>query len=706
MGCRGPTEHAARTRFATADPDHAPRRVAGAASRTAWAGAQDKVVSTRLRIPSAHAPNAQNGVDAVPGCSAAREINKSVVSILNLSLGATDLGPWALAKPGRSYNAAMLDRSCHSPNHRFLNLPMQAGEGVLCLAPHLDDMVQGCAGLLKQSQMQGLRVKSVIVTAAEEGQALTEPRNALVKAVQMLELAWPEHWDFPAHALRHAPPLIARIEQALAEHQPRWLLLPALTEPSPDHQALALAGMAAAQRYHQAHVLFYEVTVPTQINTVVDISGWAQHKSQAVQVLADLAGQPWYWRRSEAIATLRASMVQPPAQAAEGFWQIPLELVQAQQLGASLGGWPLSRNAMGLANVPAQLPLVSVIIRSMNRPTLADAIASVAAQTYPNIEVVVINATGYAHALPNFPAQRLKLSLVDALDEQGQRQRLGRSAAANQGLAAAQGDLLLFLDDDDLLGSTQLEQLVTALLTHSTAAAAYCGVRVEGPDGQWVRDYDLPWQAQRLRGANFLPIHSVLFRRADVKALGAHFDEDLPVLEDWDFWCQLSREKEFIHVAGILAVYRQGHGESHVGDISHENHWAKWHQKILFQHGLAWGMEDQTQTLAWHAVALDQSETQRTLLQEKISELLLQLESAQKNAREATAALQESENEKIRACNELSEGWLAAQTKSQELARDLHASQADAALARRSLQMLQQSRAVRFSTALRSIFKK
>ena len=615
----------------------------------------------------------------------------------------------------------MLDRPYNSPDNVFLPLPLNAGDGILCLAPHPDDEVLGCGGLLTLAQRQGLRVQTIIVTSGEQGMEQGQDDGLRLeesrKAAQILQLPSPETWGFADRELRHSPPLIERIEQALAAHQPRWLLLPALTEPHPDHQALALAGMAAAQRYGQANVLLYEVGAPTQINTVLDISDVAELKWQALELFESQEQRHEYCRHSAAMATLRSFVAGPDVTAAEAFWQIPAHLLLKGDVGASLGGWPLQRNAVGLAAKPEQLALVSIIIRSMNRPTLGDAIASVAAQTYPNIEVVVVNATGQEHAVPAYPQQRLKLNVVSESDEQGQEQRLGRSAAANLGLKSVNGEFVLFLDDDDLLSPTHLERLASELQAQVLAAAAYTGVRVEGPDGQWIRDYDLPWDVRRLRGINYLPIHSVLFKREQMKKAGARFDEALPVLEDWDFWCQLSRQGEFFHVPGVAAVYRQGYGDSHVGDAAHENHWSKWHQRILLKNAKIWGLEDQTQTLAWNAVALDKAETQRATLQEQLTQVQAQLEKMQQELSSAVVQLNASENERIRVISELEDQLKVSENErirvSTESTEQLQAlsikfdqSQAEVALAKRSLEMLQQSRPVRISKALRAIVKK
>ncbi|WP_305807299.1 hypothetical protein, partial [Stenotrophomonas sp. YIM B06876] len=114
-----------------------------------------------------------------------------------------------------------------------------------------------------------------------------------------------------------------------------------------------------------------------------------------------------------------------------------------------------------------------------------------------------------------------------------------------------------------------------------------------------------------------LPIHAVLFRRSAVRAAAAHFDEQLPVMEDWDFWCQLSHQGPFVHVPGIGATYRQGLGTSQLGDAQHANYWAPWHRRILEQHARRWGPAEQSATLAWHAIALDRVEQQNHQLQQQ-----------------------------------------------------------------------------------------
>jgi FMN phosphatase YigB (HAD superfamily)/glycosyltransferase involved in cell wall biosynthesis len=200
------------------------------------------------------------------------------------------------------------------------------------------------------------------------------------------------------------------------------------------------------------------------------------------------------------------------------------------------------------------LPLVSILVRSMDRPMLAEALQSIAQQTYPHIEVILVNAKGAGHSLPATTCGQFPLRFIDA------GRPLPRAAAANAALDAACGQFLLFLDDDDLLLADHIATLASVLI-EGQVQAAYSGVRLIDAAGATVRLLNEPWEPKRLRGANFLPIHSVLFHAA-LRDAGCRFDESLDCLEDWDFWLQVSRHSEFQQVAEISALYRFSLGNS------------------------------------------------------------------------------------------------------------------------------------------------
>lgn len=201
-------------------------------------------------------------------------------------------------------------------------------------------------------------------------------------------------------------------------------------------------------------------------------------------------------------------------------------------------------------------PLVSIIIRSMDRPSLDDALQSVAGQTYPNVEIVVVNAKGPGHRLLGTHWGQRPLRWVD------HGVPLPRSQAANAGLDAAGGHWIGFLDDDDVLFPEHLQELTRGLAANPQLRSAYANTRVEFyQEGRHLGTYEQrqAFDRHRLWGRNFLPIHSVLFERS-LLAQGCRVDEGLEVYEDWDFWTQLSRHTDFLHVDRTTCCYRNfGH---------------------------------------------------------------------------------------------------------------------------------------------------
>lgn len=231
-------------------------------------------------------------------------------------------------------------------------------------------------------------------------------------------------------------------------------------------------------------------------------------------------------------------------------------------------------------------PLVSVIVRSMDRPSLAQAIRSVVEQSHRPIELVLVNAKGQAHAA--LPDQVADLALRRVAADDGQP--LPRARAAQAGLQAASGEWALFLDDDDELLPTHLSRLVQAGLQHANAPAVYADVDMGCVvDGVWQQQHRFAadFDPVRLLFENYLPIHAVLFRR-EVALRQACFDADFDLFEDWDFWLQLAQFDAFVRVPGVSARYMAAPvaGRSEVFEDSpaarqaRERLFEKWRQRL------------------------------------------------------------------------------------------------------------------------------
>ena len=532
-------------------------------------------------------------------------------------------------------------------------------ERVLCVAPHPDDEVFGCGGLLAALVDHGCRVQTVILTCGGAGgggvnpssspddQALiAQRREESSQAANALGTPPPEFLSFDDRSLRYGPALKAALAAAIQQHAPQLLLLPSLSEPHPDHQAAALAGLAAASEAGPGlrTVLFYESGAPLHANVHFPIDAVAERKWQAVRCFTSQLGVEDYEGHARAMAALRAFGLRPTCREAESFFQVDMAAVREKGALAALPQWPWVRERLQLANDPAQLPLVSVLVRSMNRGCLPEALASVALQTHANLELVVVNASGQPHAPLDYLPATLPWRIIEPphipSDLPGPARSCGRAHAANLALQAALGELALFLDDDDLLEPQHLERLIAALADHPQAVGAYSGVRVETHDGTHLRDYDLPWSRERLQGVNFLPIHAVLFRMQTVRERGLCFDEELPVLEDWDFWLQLTEGANLMHCPGVSAVYRQGLGQSALGDPEHPNHWRVWHRRLLERWADDASSEAVAAALAWHAVELDRVQVQTVRLVTSHDAELMRLQQSKQDAAQQVQALE------------------------------------------------------------------
>lgn len=205
---------------------------------------------------------------------------------------------------------------------------------------------------------------------------------------------------------------------------------------------------------------------------------------------------------------------------------------------------------------------MSVIIRTQNRPEfLREAIRSVAGQTYSNIELLVINDGGKECQQL---VQEEATGHIQSFQYHPLKNQTGRSHAANIGLEHSQGDLIIFLDDDDWFLPEHIHKLASALIDRPEIKVAYTGVHcVDEHKNILPMHFAIPFDATRLISGNYIPIHSALFSRTLLE-LGCKIDEFLDDYEDWDFWIQASMYTQFLFVEGFSAFYRNT-GQSGVG---------------------------------------------------------------------------------------------------------------------------------------------
>ncbi len=202
-------------------------------------------------------------------------------------------------------------------------------------------------------------------------------------------------------------------------------------------------------------------------------------------------------------------------------------------------------------------PLVSVIVRSMARPSLVTALESIGVQDHPRVEAIVVAASGPAHPAPPARAGVHPVRFVPS------ERPLLRPLAANAGLDAVAGEWITFLDDDDVLLPNHVSGLVAAQRNAGDAKLIYTTARARFSDGS-SETIGQPFALIQLYERNFIHLSMSLFSR-DLLARGCRFDESLEILQDWDFFLQCAQHTRFHFGPGQTFEWRADVGNAGTG---------------------------------------------------------------------------------------------------------------------------------------------
>lgn len=182
----------------------------------------------------------------------------------------------------------------------------------------------------------------------------------------------------------------------------------------------------------------------------------------------------------------------------------------------------------------SNLPLVSVYLPTRNRAKLLHrAIHSVLAQTYPNIELIVVDDASEDDTRARIRAHPHREQFVFL----EQPRCLGACAARNRAIDVARGELITGMDDDDAFCPERISTLQRSFRDGSWSCVASCIVE-RTPHGDITRrvDYGVITLEDMLH-YNRLG-NQVLTRTSYLRAIGG-FDPALPALQDYDTWLRL-----------------------------------------------------------------------------------------------------------------------------------------------------------------------
>lgn len=199
-------------------------------------------------------------------------------------------------------------------------------------------------------------------------------------------------------------------------------------------------------------------------------------------------------------------------------------------------------------------PLVSVVTPTKDRPALLDrALRSVVAQRYENWELVVIDDGG------SEDSEAVVEAVGDARMSWSKIQGSGAPGARNAALKQVRGDLIAYLDDDNIMDPDWLYAVVWAFEQRPDADVLYGAfviddmLRVAGEASgamPWTFLYE--WDREALCRDNLADMSSIAHRSG---LPGAWFDEQLHELNDWDLLIRLTADKDPLVLPAIACYY-------------------------------------------------------------------------------------------------------------------------------------------------------
>jgi hypothetical protein len=199
-----------------------------------------------------------------------------------------------------------------------------------------------------------------------------------------------------------------------------------------------------------------------------------------------------------------------------------------------------------------RLPLVSVVTPSYQQGAfIAETVASVLGQDYPNLEYWVVDGgsddTTMA-VLTRFQGDP-RLHVISARDR-------GQSDAINKGWARCRGQILAWLNSDDTYLPGAISGQVAALLAAPSAGAVYGDARYIAADGRPLRRISSPSFSPAAVLSLRLPIQPTVFLRRAVVARVGPLDLARRYSMDTDYWARAIMIAPWVQRRALVATYR------------------------------------------------------------------------------------------------------------------------------------------------------
>lgn len=198
-------------------------------------------------------------------------------------------------------------------------------------------------------------------------------------------------------------------------------------------------------------------------------------------------------------------------------------------------------------------PLVSIITPSWNSEEyIEQTIQSVLAQTYPNIEYIIVDGKSTDRTLEVIKRYEHKITHWVSEPDEGMYQ------AINKGFGIARGDIFAYLNSDDLYFPETIEKVVELFLKNPTTDLIFGSldfIDVFGIKMYTQRYPNFNWKRFACSKYAMLGQPASFWKRSLFLDAGG-FDESLKMAADFDFYIKAGKVGAFFHTNKTLACFR------------------------------------------------------------------------------------------------------------------------------------------------------
>ena len=348
---------------------------------------------------------------------------------------------------------------------------------ILVFAPHPDDEVFGCGGMLAWHAQIGVEARVVIVSdgAAGDPEAnqanISQTRMAEARAsAKVLGLGDEADYRFLGLSdgkLGEEADLVERLVQEIEDFDPDLIYGPSVQELHQDHRSLAVALCSAAARGRERKLLLFDVNVQCQPSVLFDVTPVYEKKKEAVRRLASQLVYQDLLSKGIAFDSSRTVNVEDPkVQFIEGFTELSSK--QAPLYARAFARFVRITNDSEETLVEARgWPAATAVISTWNKAdVLRENLDSLRAQSVPFESIIVVDNASSDDTAKVVADEYPEVRLIRMPHSQ-----YGACETFNIGFASATTPLIAILDDDITLPPRWLEMTTARMLAEPESTA-------------------------------------------------------------------------------------------------------------------------------------------------------------------------------------------------------------------------------------------